>query len=101
MDAVSNSTQRYDLPPLSPAVSAMPNGSLRVIFGRTKMTSQQLAALSVGDVVELDEQAESPVDIVRGDQILARAIPIEQKGELAWRVVEVLEQAFGSSEVTP
>ena len=101
MDAVSQSTERFELPPLTPAVSAMSNGSLRVIFGRTKMTSQQLAALSVGDVVELDEQAESPVDIVRGDRIVARAIPIEQEGVLAWRVVEVLEQALGSSEVTP
>lgn len=103
MDAVPNtsdSTERFALPRLSPSVRQTCEQQLRVVFGRLKLTTQELEKLEVGHVRELMEAADAPVEVLRDDILVARAVPVEQDGQLAWRVIEVLEESPQSREVT-
>ena len=41
-------------------------------LGRRRMVLQELAALDVDDIVELDQAMDRPLDLVVGDKVLAR-----------------------------
>ncbi|MBD3674796.1 MAG: FliM/FliN family flagellar motor switch protein [Planctomycetaceae bacterium] len=95
MDAAPNSTEstkRFALPQLTRPTPETQQQPLRVIFGRAGMTNRDLENIEVGHIIELLETAEAPLDVVRNNRLVARAIPVERDGQLAWQVTEVLEE---------
>jgi len=94
MDADSsnpNSSEWYALPQLIPETSAASDQRLRVVFGRVQLTRDRIQSLSAGQVIPLLESVNTSVDIMRGDSIVARAVPIQQGGKLAWRITELFD----------
>jgi flagellar motor switch/type III secretory pathway protein FliN len=98
MDAApTTANEQYTLPRLTPQI--MVPDSLRVVLGRTKLSAEELSSLHAGQVVRLQDAVESPVDVVRGSRVVARAVPIEHDGELAWRVTEIVDDMDSHQEV--
>jgi|GEM_PF-1694707 flagellar motor switch/type III secretory pathway protein FliN len=102
MDAVPNnphSTEQFLLPPLSTQKPVSGDRSLRIVLGRKTISLEQLNSFTTGQVVSLQEAAHEPVDVIRGGQVIAKAIPIQQGGELAWQVTEVMDRITDHQEV--
>jgi|GEM_PF-1894622 len=63
--------------------------SLRIELGRTWLAGQQAAELEVGDLVELDVSADSPVDVYADGALVARGLPGAMDGKLCVRITEL------------
>ncbi|MDG1481688.1 MAG: FliM/FliN family flagellar motor switch protein [Myxococcota bacterium] len=60
-----------------------------VELGRLRMVLRDLAALSENDVLELDQQDDSPLELVVNGRKLAQGELIQVGGHLALRITEV------------
>ena len=97
--APKTATEQYTLPHLTPPKVVPADQSLRVVLGRKKLSAEELSSLHAGQVVTLQDAVESPVDVVLGHRVVARAVPIQQDGELAWRVIEIVDDIDSHQEV--
>lgn len=61
----------------------------RIQFGAREMLLSELLELSSGDVLELDRLITDPVDLVVGDQIVARGEVVVVGGNFGLQVTEV------------
>lgn len=63
----------------------------RIQFGAREMLLSELLELSSGDVLELDRLITDPVDLLVGDQIVARGEVVVAGGNFGLQVTEVLQ----------
>jgi flagellar motor switch protein FliN/FliY len=63
----------------------------RIQFGAREMLLSELLELSSGDVLELDRLITDPVDLLVGDQIVARGEVVVVGGNFGLQVTEVLQ----------
>lgn len=66
---------------------------LVVELGRTRMTVRELALLSKDDVIELDQLASQPLNILAGGQVFAKGEVVVIEDKVALRVVELAGQS--------
>ena len=59
-------------------------------LGRRRMVLQDLAALDVDDIVELDQAMDRPLDLVVGDKVLARGELVMVGERVALRITELV-----------
>ena len=59
-------------------------------LGRRRMVLQELAALDVDDIVELDQAMDRPLDLVVGDKVLARGELVMVGERVALRITELI-----------
>ncbi len=65
-------------------------------IGRTKLPIRSVLELGVGQVIELDRQVGSPIDIVANDEVvIARGEVVEVNGEYGVRITEVINTVVG------
>ncbi|MCL5048087.1 MAG: FliM/FliN family flagellar motor switch protein [Firmicutes bacterium] len=65
-------------------------------IGRTKLPIRSVLDLAVGQVIELDRQVGSPIDIVANNEIIiAKGEVVEVNGEYGVRITEVVNAAIG------
>ncbi len=63
-------------------------------IGRTKLPIRSVLDLAVGQVIELDRQVGSPIDIVANNEIIiAKGEVVEVNGEYGVRITEVVNSA--------
>ncbi len=70
---------------------------VRVELGSTEMTVEEVLALSIGSVVELDRLAGEPVDIVVNNRLLARGEVVVVEENFGVRVTELITQRARAS----
>ena len=63
----------------------------RIQFGAREMLLSELLELGSGDVLELDRLISDPVDLLVGDQIVARGEVVVVGGNFGLQVTEVLQ----------
>ena len=63
----------------------------RIQFGAREMLLSELLELGSGDVLELDRLITDPVDLLVGDQIVARGEVVVVGGNFGLQVTEVLQ----------
>lgn len=93
---------RLDLPPL--AAASVPKGpslgerldlveevkvQLSVTLGTTELTMGQLFALSAGDVLALDRDADAPVDVRLNGKLVARGLLVAIGDKFGVRITEI------------
>ena len=66
-------------------------------LGRTRMTIQDLLALTPGSVVELDRAAGSPVDVLVNGTLIARGEVVVIDEEFGIRISEIVSLAAGTA----
>ena len=93
MDAIAaaetpapQSTRRFDLLLDVPL-------EVTVQLGRTRMTIQDLLALSPGSVIELDKIAGEPLDIVVNDRLIARGEAVVVNDKFGIRITDIISRA--------
>lgn len=64
-----------------------------VELGRTRMTIQDLLALSPGTVIELDKVAGEPLDIVVNDRLIARGEAVVINDKFGIRITDIISKA--------
>ena len=67
------------------------NLPVQIRVGRTELTLSELLALEPGDIVTLAADSEQPVEILAGDQLLARGELVTVNGALGVRVISLCE----------
>ncbi|MBC7286989.1 MAG: FliM/FliN family flagellar motor switch protein [Armatimonadetes bacterium] len=68
---------------------------VRVLVGRASVAIANLLRLRPGDVLELDCSVHDPVDVLVGDQAVARGELVSIDGRLGVRVIEILPPQEG------
>lgn len=93
------------LPPSAqaPPRRANPNANLGLLldvelnvslcFGRRKMALKEIAELGFGAIVELDREAQAPVDLMLGEKVIARGEVVIVDGNYGLKVTEVCASA--------
>jgi flagellar motor switch protein FliN/FliY len=66
--------------------------TVTVELGRTNVRVRDLLSLTQGSVVELDQAAGSPVDILVNGTVIARGDVVVVDDELGVRITEIVEQ---------
>lgn len=64
-----------------------------VELGRSRMTIQDLLALSPGSVIELDKIAGEPLDIVVNDRLIARGEAVVINDKFGIRITDIISKA--------
>ena len=64
-----------------------------VELGRSRMTIQDLLALSPGSVIELDKVAGEPLDIVVNDRLIARGEAVVVNDKFGIRITEIISRS--------
>ncbi|MFZ5440324.1 MAG: flagellar motor switch protein FliN [Myxococcota bacterium] len=64
-----------------------------VELGRSRMTIQDLLALSPGSVIELDKIAGEPLDIVVNDRLIARGEAVVVNDKFGIRITDIISKA--------
>lgn len=64
-----------------------------VELGRSRMTIQDLLALTPGSVVELDKVAGEPLDIVVNDRLIARGEAVVVNDKFGIRITDIISKA--------
>ena len=86
-DAPANpSTQRFELLLDVPL-------EVTVQLGRTRLTIQDLLALSPGSVIELDKVAGEPLDIVINDRLISRGEAVVVNDKFGIRITDIVSQS--------
>lgn len=62
---------------------------VRIEFGRRWVPAPQAATLQVGAVIELDCQADAPVDLFAGGKPVATGAPVVANGKMGVRITEI------------
>lgn len=65
--------------------------NLTLRFGQRLLTLRELLDLGPGSVIELDRQAQDPLDVLLGEKLLARGEAIIVDGNYGVRVTEVID----------
>jgi flagellar motor switch protein FliN len=65
---------------------------VRVELGSTRMTVEEVLAVSPGSIIELDRLAGEPVDIVINDRLIARGEVVVVEENFGVRVTEIIAQ---------
>lgn len=65
---------------------------VEVVLGGTEVTVEQIAGLHPGSIVELDEMAGEPVQLVASDRRIARGEVIVIDGHFGIRVTELVSE---------
>lgn len=98
-------TQATSTDPQTPSPAAAPPQSRRiellldiplqisVELGRSKMTIQDLLALSPGAVLELDKIAGEPLDILVNDRLVARGEAVVVNDKFGVRITDIVSPA--------
>lgn len=63
-----------------------------VELGRSRMTIQDLLALSPGSVLELDKVAGEPLDIVVNDRLIARGEAVVINDKFGIRITDIISK---------
>jgi flagellar motor switch protein FliN len=63
-----------------------------VELGRSRMTIQDLLALSPGSVLELDKVAGEPLDIVINDRLIARGEAVVINDKFGIRITDIISK---------
>ncbi len=64
-----------------------------VELGRTRLTIQDLLALSPGSVIELDKVAGEPLDILINDRLVARGEAVVVNDKFGVRITDIVSLA--------
>lgn len=99
--ALDEMTQEYDSAPLGESLRHV---EVRVWaeIGRTRMPSARVVALPSGSVVELDHEADAPVDLYAdGMRVATGRLLVDEDGVLALRVEQILGAPGSAPEMTP
>lgn len=64
-----------------------------VELGRSRMSIQELLALSPGSVVELDKIAGEPLDIVVNDRLIARGEAVVINDKFGIRITDIISKS--------
>jgi flagellar motor switch protein FliN len=64
-----------------------------VELGRSRMSIQELLALSPGSVIELDKVAGEPLDIVVNDRLIARGEAVVVNDKFGIRITDIVSKA--------
>lgn len=64
-----------------------------VELGRSRMTIQDLLALTPGSVIELDKVAGEPLDIVVNDRLIARGEAVVINDKFGVRITDIISKA--------
>jgi flagellar motor switch protein FliN/FliY len=64
-----------------------------VELGRSRMTIQDLLALTPGSVIELDKVAGEPLDIVINDRLIARGEAVVINDKFGIRITDIISKA--------
>jgi flagellar motor switch protein FliN/FliY len=86
MESPSESPRRLDLLLDVPL-------EITVELGRSKMTIQELIALSPGSVVELDKIAGEPLDIVVNGRLIARGEAVVVNDKFGIRITDIVSRS--------
>jgi flagellar motor switch protein FliN/FliY len=91
------------LPAVKPAAPVMPNEKLEVVldmelplvvrFGRTVMSLRALSALGPGSIVDMERSPDEPVQMLVGDQVIARGEVVVVGGNYGVRVTDLVSPA--------
>ena len=63
---------------------------ITVELGRSRMTIQELLALSPGSVIELDKLAGEPLDILVNDRLIARGEAVVVNDKFGIRITDIV-----------
>ena len=66
---------------------------ITVELGRSRMTIQELLALSPGSVIELDKLAGEPLDILVNDRLIARGEAVVVNDKFGIRITDIVSRA--------
>ena len=66
---------------------------ISVELGRTRMTIQELLALSPGSVIELDKLAGEPLDVVINGRLVARGEAVVVNEKFGIRITDIVSRA--------
>ena len=66
---------------------------ITVELGRSRMTIQELLALSPGSVIELDKLAGEPLDILVNDRLIARGEAVVVNDKFGIRITDIISKA--------
>lgn len=66
---------------------------ITVELGRTRMTIQELIALSPGSVIELDKLAGEPLDIVVNGRLIARGEAVVVNDKFGIRITDIASRS--------
>jgi flagellar motor switch protein FliN/FliY len=66
-----------------------------VELGRVRLTLRELAALGPEDVVELDQPAYRPLNLVVGDQVIARGELVVHNDILSLQITDIPSPSHG------
>jgi flagellar motor switch protein FliN/FliY len=66
---------------------------ITVELGRSRMTIQELLALSPGSVIELDKLAGEPLDILVNDRLIARGEAVVINDKFGIRITDIVSRA--------
>jgi len=92
--------QNLPAPVAKAALSALPNDKLDVVldmelplvvrFGRTVMSLRALSALGPGSIVDMERSPDEPVQMLVGDQVIARGEVVVVGGNYGVRVTDLV-----------
>lgn len=66
------------------------NQHAKVVLGTTRKTQTELDQIRPGDLIVLDQPADSPQSLIWQDEIVARVELVQVAGVTVWRVVETV-----------
>ncbi len=67
--------------------------SLRIEFGRRKLSAEEARSLAVGNVVSLESAPTDEVDVYLDGRLIARGEPAVFEGKMCVRVTQVVRDA--------
>ncbi len=67
------------------------NLELRVVFGETKWTIEQILTMGKGTIVELDRSANEPVDIYVDNVLFAKGEVVAVNGSFGVRLTKIIK----------
>ena len=77
--------------PQSLAVLRKLSVNIEVRLGATTVTIGELLDLQSGSVLALDKSVDEPVELLVGDQVIARGELVSVEGEMGVRLTEIVE----------
>ncbi|HSG70502.1 MAG TPA: FliM/FliN family flagellar motor C-terminal domain-containing protein [Planctomycetaceae bacterium] len=81
---------RFPRFPVKDAPDETPSQQARVVLGTTRKTETDLDRIRPGDLIVLDQPADSPLSLIWQDEIVARVELVQLEGVTVWRVVETV-----------
>lgn len=80
---------RFPRLPARNASAETPQQQAKVVLGTTKKKQAELDRIRHGDLIVLDQPADSPLALLWQDEIVARVELVQLEGVNVWKVVEL------------